>query len=57
LDEIFKSNNIADFVTNLKQKNIPYIYLEKDQTLNFKINSQYLQTVYSDSNVSIIKIK
>jgi hypothetical protein len=57
LDEIFKSNNIADFVKNIKQKNISYIYLQKDQQLKFKIDENYLKEVYTNDDTSIIEIK
>lgn len=58
LEMIFKSSNIIDFSSQLKQKNISYVYLQKnpEQMIQFKIDPTYMKIVYENKSVIILEL-
>lgn len=56
LDKIFKSANVIDFTSQLRQKNISYVYLQKnpEQMIQFKIDPTYIKTVFKNKSVIVL---
>lgn len=59
LDEVFKSTSIVDFKSKLEQRGIGYVYLQKvpEQELNFVLDEAYLEKVFENSTVLVLKVK
>ena len=59
LASIFKSNEIIDFQTKVKQRGITYIYLQKnpEQVLNFKIDPTYLLKVFENKTTLVYRVQ
>ena len=59
LEAIFKSTEIVDFQTKIKQRGISYIYLQKspEQALHFNIDQTYLKTVFENKTIIVYKVQ
>lgn len=59
LETIFKSTEIVDFQTKIKQRGISYIYLQKspEQALHFNIDQTYLRTVFENKTTVVYKVQ
>jgi hypothetical protein len=58
LEQLFNSNDAQQFVKSAKDKNIQYIYLQKnpEQLLRFSLDNTQLKIVYQNKSVEVIKI-
>jgi hypothetical protein len=56
LDKIFRTVNVTDFTSQLRQKNILYVYLQKnpEQMIQFKIDPTYIKTIYENKSVIVL---
>ena len=58
LEEIFKSDQIVDFVTKMKQREISFIYLQKtpEQQLKFAVDRAYLKPVFENKTTIVLQL-
>jgi len=58
LEQLFNSNDAQQFVKSAKDKNIQYIYLQKNpkQLFRFSLDNTQMKTVYQNKSIEVIKI-
>lgn len=58
LDEVFKSTEIVDFATKVRQRGISYLYIQKnpEQAFKFEIDGAHLKKVFENSSILVLKV-